>query len=247
MTDGPDWRPVKRVRAFEEVVAQIEEQIASGRLRAGDKLPGERALAAALGVSRPSVREAMRVLEAMGVLVANPGSGPEAGAILAGSAGPALTGVLGLHLGLANFAVDDVVETRLLIESWAVEGAARHAGEADLDRLRAIVAAMDDPDLSPERFNELDTEFHTTIAELSGNALVTTFMRALRDTVRRHQRRAVAELGPDTGALRADHRAILAAIVARDPRAAADAVAAHLRRAYPQVSQVREDAPSPEN
>ncbi|MFF7248403.1 FadR/GntR family transcriptional regulator [Embleya sp. NPDC008237] len=241
MNDGPDWRPVKRVRAFEEVVAQIEEQISTGRLRAGDKLPGERALAAALGVGRPSVREAMRVLEAMGVLVANTGSGPEAGAILAGSAGPALTGVLGLHLGLANFAVDDVVETRLLIESWAVEAAARHASEADLDRLRAIVTAMDAPDVSAERFNEQDTEFHTAIAELSGNALVATFMRALRDTVRRHQQRAVAELGPDTGALRADHRAILAAIEAHDPHAAAAALAAHLRRAYPRVARIRAD------
>ncbi|MYS80705.1 FadR/GntR family transcriptional regulator [Embleya scabrispora] len=239
MNDGPDWRPVKRVRAFEEVVAQIEEQISTGRLRAGDKLPGERALAAALGVSRPSVREAMRVLEAMGVLVANTGSGPEAGAILAGSAGPALTGVLGLHLGLANFAVDDVVETRLLIESWAVEAAARHASEADLDRLRAIVAAMDAPDVSAEQFNEQDTEFHTAIAELSGNALVATFMRALRDTVRRHQQRAVVELGSNTEALRADHRAILAAIEARDPHAAAEAVAAHLRRAYPRVGRGR--------
>ncbi|MGC0418561.1 FadR/GntR family transcriptional regulator [Embleya sp. AB8] len=247
MTDGPDWRPVRRVRAFEEVVAQIEEQIASGRLRAGDKLPGERALAGALGVSRPSVREAMRVLEAMGVLVANPGSGPEAGAILAGSAGPALTGVLGLHLGLANFAVDDVVETRLLIESWAVRSAAHHAGEADLARLRTIVAAMDEPDVSQARFNEQDTEFHTAIAELSGNALVATFMHALRDTVRRHQRRAVAELGPDTAALRADHRAILAAIEAHDPDAAADAVATHLRRAYPNVARVQSEPDAPES
>jgi len=237
VTDGPEWRPVRRVRAFEEVVAQIEEQITTGRLRAGDKLPGERALAASLGVSRPSVREAMRVLEAMGVLVANPGSGPEAGAILAGSAGPALTGVLGLHLALANFAVDDVVETRLLVESWAVEAAARHANPADVARLRAIVDEMDLPGLSAERFNEQDTEFHTAIAEMSGNALVATFMRALRDTVRRHQQRAVAEPGADIGALRADHRAILAAIEAHDPEAATEAVAAHLRRAYPNVAR----------
>jgi DNA-binding FadR family transcriptional regulator len=229
---APEWRPVRRRRAFEEVVDQIEEQIAAGRLRPGDRLPGERHLAATLGVSRPSVREAMRVLEAMGVLVANTGSGPDAGAILTDTPGPALAGVLRLHVGLTNFAVDDVVEARALIERWAVEAAARRRRPRDVARLRSIVDRMDDPSAGLDEFRALDTELHVAIAEVAGNAVVATLMRALRDTVARQQRDAVDRLGEDTTALRADHHRLVDAIAAGDAKAAAAALEAHLGRAY---------------
>src|SRR5512135_147297 len=92
------WAPVTRARTYELVLDRVEEQIASGRLRAGDRLPAERELAAALGVSRVAVREAMRVLQAMGVITQGTGSGPDAGTTLTAAPGEALTRLIRMHV-----------------------------------------------------------------------------------------------------------------------------------------------------
>ncbi len=76
VTPAPQWRPVPRVRSHELVIAAIEDQIMGGALKVGDPLPPERELAARLQVSRAGVREAIRVLEAQGVVRANVGAGP---------------------------------------------------------------------------------------------------------------------------------------------------------------------------
>lgn len=235
-TDGPDWRPVRRLRAHEEVLARIEEQITAGRLRPGDRLPGERQLAESLGVSRASVREALRVLEAMGVLVSSTGRGPDAGAVLAGRPAEALGDVLRLHVGLAHFSMRDIVETRRVIETWAARSAAEHAAPEHLARLRDAVGRMSAPDLTPDQFNAADTDFHLVLAEASGNTVVATLMHGLRDAVGRHAVEAVERLGwPESAAaLREDHDRILAAVEAGRPDAAAEAVHDHLRRSYPE-------------
>src|SRR5262245_28701150 len=81
-TPAVAFQKVERRRAFEDVILQFERAIEEGSLRDGDRLPTERELAATLGVSRASVREALRVLEMYGVLVARPGTGPDSGSIL---------------------------------------------------------------------------------------------------------------------------------------------------------------------
>ena len=65
VTTAEGWEPVQRLRTYEQVMSQIEERILDGRLKAGDHLPSERDLALLLGVSRPSLRESLRVLEAL--------------------------------------------------------------------------------------------------------------------------------------------------------------------------------------
>ena len=79
MTSNDAWQPVRRLRTHEHVLAQIAERILDGRLQVGDRLPSERELVGALGVSRGSVREALRILESMGIVEANVGSGRDAG------------------------------------------------------------------------------------------------------------------------------------------------------------------------
>ena len=98
------------------MLAAVDDQIVRGNLRSGDRLPGERALAELLGVSRPSVREALRVLERMGVVVAGVGSGNAAGSVIAGQPSEALSQLIRLHLTLANFSLDDVVRARSTLE-----------------------------------------------------------------------------------------------------------------------------------
>ncbi|GLX09900.1 FCD domain-containing protein [Microbispora sp. NBRC 16548] len=236
MTTEERRRPDARPRAFEEVLARIEERIAADGLTVGDRLPGERQLAEQLGVGRSSVREALRVLETLGVVASQAGRGPDAGAVLTSRPGNALTDLLRLHLGLATLSMREVIDTRLMIEQWAAARAAAASTPAAsartaTARMAEAIAAMDAAG-DPAEFVEHDIAFHLALAEAAGNRLIVAVMRALRDALRRYAVDAVVRLG-DTGGLQDDHRRIHRAIEDGDAGAAAAAVAEHLARAYP--------------
>ncbi|MFC4590913.1 FadR/GntR family transcriptional regulator [Sphaerisporangium corydalis] len=223
----------RRPRAFEEVLLQVERRIADDGLRVGDRLPGERQLAEQLQVSRASVREALRVLETLGVVSSQAGRGPDAGAVLTSRPDSALTGLLRLSLGLSSLTMREVIDTRLMIERWSAEQAARRAAPEPSGAMGEAMRAMEAAG-SAEEFVEHDIAFHMAIAEASGNRLIEAVMRALRDAMRRYAIEAVERLG-DTGVLREDHRRIHAAITSGDAAGAADAVTAHLAHAYPEL------------
>src|SRR3954454_9841082 len=137
------WEPVQRMRTYEQVMAQIEERILDGRLKAGDHLPSERDLSLSLGVSRPSLRESLRVLEALGVVDIRRGG--EGGAVLVGTPGPGFVNLLKLQLALGHFSATDVLETRIAFETWCCSEAAHRATTDDHAALAGILDAMDDP------------------------------------------------------------------------------------------------------
>ncbi|MBS4730405.1 FadR family transcriptional regulator [Mycobacterium sp. SM1] len=210
-----------------------------GRLRPGDHLPGERQLAEALGVSRGAVREALRVLKSMGVVMAGPGSGQTAGSIIVGQGTTALANILRLHLALATFSRRELIEVRTQLEVWAAHEAAQHATDMDFRALRGIVNRMREPGLAHAKFNELDTEFHVTVATMSSNSLLALLMRALRDAIHR-EIVAVFETIPDPTAvvegLCSQHAAILAALEHRDGEGAARLVRDHIDRFYGDIA-----------
>src|SRR5450631_312154 len=166
------WQPVARVRTYELVLQRIEAQIVSGELRAGERLPSERELAEMLGVSRPAVREALRVLEAQGVVRSQVGQGPGSGTTIERVPSDALTRLLRLHVALGSFPFADVIETRVTLERSIVVLACRNAGPENVERMRAILAAMDAPEITREVFNQLDIDFHVELAEAAGNRLM---------------------------------------------------------------------------
>ncbi|WP_233552631.1 FadR/GntR family transcriptional regulator [Jiangella rhizosphaerae] len=223
------------MRTHELVLRQVEADLAAGRLRLGDRLPGERALAGQLGVSRPSVREAIRVLEAMGVVRTAVGSGPDAGAVIVAEPASPLTATLRLHLATSHLPMGDIVQTRVLLESWAVREAAGRAEPEELAAPRHLLDAMDDPELPRERFHLLDAEFHVALAALAGNVLVATIMASLRDAIHGYVVAAAADL-PDWNAtvdmLRQQHRAVLAAVASGEGERAAALVADHIEGFY---------------
>lgn len=242
------WRPIRKFRTHEQVLAAVEGQILQARLRVGDRLPSERELAEKLGVSRPSVREALRVLEWMGVVVAGVGSGKDAGSIITAQSSEALARLLRIHLALSNFGIDDLVETRLMLEATATEAAAEHAGAEDLQQLHMILEEMANPELRPREFNELDTEFHVGIAAVSSNRLLAVLMQALRDVMEQEMVRAFELLGPDwrkaTVRLQGEHAKVLAAIAAHDGPAASRAVQRHIRSFYRSMRSRGVEAPT---
>ncbi|MCT2589264.1 FadR family transcriptional regulator [Streptomyces sp. N2-109] len=226
------WEPVPRSRTFELVLARIEEQILAGNLHVGDRLPPERELVELLGVSRAAVREALRVLEAQGVLRSRVGTGPSSGSVISAMPSAGLTQLLRLHMALANFPLTHVVEARATLERSSARLAAERATEDDLARMREQLARMDDPELTLEEFNDSDTAFHVALAEAGGNRLMTDMTVAVRSAVRGALLAAFRELTDWEAVaerLRAEHHAVYAAIAAGDVERSGDLVEAHIR------------------
>jgi GntR family transcriptional repressor for pyruvate dehydrogenase complex len=226
------WEPVPRSRTFELVLARIEEQILAGNLRVGDRLPPERELVELLGVSRAAVREALRVLEAQGVLRARVGTGPASGSVIAAMPSEGLTQLLRLHMALANFPFMDVVEARATLERSSARLAAERATEDDLAKIRGPLVRMDQAGLAREEFNDCDTDFHVAIAEAGGNRLMADMTIAVSNAARHTLLTAFHKI-PDWEAvaarLRAEHHAIYEAIEERAAERAGDLVEAHIR------------------
>src|SRR5665647_3175237 len=188
------WEPVQRLRTYEQVMGQIEERILDGRLKSGDHLPSERDLAMLLGVSRTSLRESLRVLEALGLVDIKRGGGADGGATLVGAPGAGFVNLLKLQLALGHFSHTDLLETRIALETWSCSEAAYRATDDDHRELGKILDLMDDPAIDTDEFNRLDTTFHVHIAESTGNALTSHLMGSLRIAINRQMIEAYARL-----------------------------------------------------
>ncbi|MFH0245392.1 FadR/GntR family transcriptional regulator [Streptomyces sp. HK10] len=226
------WQPVRRSRTHELVLESIEQRVLAGELRAGDRLPPERELASALGVSRSALREALRVMEAIGVLVANVGRGPDTGARIVRNPDDALGRVLRLHLALGSYDLENVLEARVVLERSSFEAAARRASEEDLAEAQTLLARMREAGSDAAAYNELDTAFHVLIARSSGNNLVSTLTSAVRESVRGlilRAEEASADWSSTAQGLDAEHAELLRLLRAGDGAAAADLVERHIR------------------
>jgi GntR family transcriptional repressor for pyruvate dehydrogenase complex len=230
------------VKNYELVLSRVEADLAAGRLRLGERLPGERSLAEQLGISRPSVREAVRVLEAMGVVRTATGSGPEAGAVIVAEPASPLTALLRLHLATNHLPMGDIVQTRVLLESWTAREAAQNQTDGgELVVAEGLLDRMDDPGLTPEEFHLLDAEFHVALSALAGNVLIAAVMSSLRTAIHGYVLAAVPNLADwDATAvgLRAEHRSIVGAIRAGQPDEASALITAHIEGFY-RAAQLR--------
>jgi DNA-binding FadR family transcriptional regulator len=228
-------------RAWRIVLEKIESDLLDGALGPGDRLAPERELAATLGVGRSSVREALRVLEVMGLIRTGTGSGPTAGAIIIATPRGGLSALLRLQVAAQGFPIDDVMRTRLVLES-AVAGALASDPQRDTASARTIVDAMDAEGLSPAEFLALDAQLHLALAEASGNAVIAAMMSGLRSAIESYVL-AGAEQIPDWDAtvtrLRSEHRAIVAAVDAGDAIAARTLIHDHITGYYAEAGLPR--------
>lgn len=225
-----------RRRTYDALLKDIEADLRSGKIKVGDRLPGERALAESYGISRASVREAIRILDAMGVLRSSVGSGPTSGAIVISDPSAGLSSALRLHVASNRLPVADIVETRILLETWTARtGAERTGGDEDLAQAARLLDAMDDPDLDRAAFHELDARFHVALSSLAGNAVVATMMESLSGSIVGYVKGATDAMDawPDVlSALRTQHHGIFDAIQARDGELAARLLREHIEWFY---------------
>ncbi len=221
------------MRTHQLVLSWIEAELSEGRLTVGGRLPAERTLAEQLKVSRTSVREAIRILEAMGVVRAGVGSGPDAGTVVISDPTAALGSALRLHVATQHLPVADIVETRMLLESWAASKASPQAPE--LEAAGSLLDEMAAEGLDVDEFLALDVRFHLALADAAGNAVVSAMMGSLRESIQRYAAQLTSNL-PDWEAtasrLKAEHCGILAAIRNGDGDRAAQLVAAHIEGYY---------------
>jgi GntR family transcriptional regulator, transcriptional repressor for pyruvate dehydrogenase complex len=219
--------PIVKVRTYEEVVHRIQDEILAGRLKGGDRLPGERRLSEMLGVSRPTLREALRVLETLEILELPSRSGPEGGPVVRKQPGEALYRLLRTQLALNHFSLRDLVETRYSIEVAAVAWAARRAAAEHLDQLESILTQMREPGVDRVAYNELDTAFHTGLAPAAGNALIGELMLAIRGAMLLTFDR-IEDWDATRDQLTREHSQLLDAIKRRDVTAAEELIRHHL-------------------
>lgn len=223
--------PPTRVKLSDSIVTQIERLILDGSLKPGDALPPERDFAQQLGVSRPSVREAVLKLEARGLLEAR----RSGGFIVADVTGPTLTDPLVHLLEQHPPAISDILELRHGLEEVAAGLAARRATELDRRALAARFEELSRADLAQgdgPHDTQVDLEFHLAVADASHNVALMHVMRGLANLLRSstYRFRSTIFTRPDSGhLLREQHKAIYDAIVAGDPAAARAATHRHLK------------------
>jgi GntR family transcriptional regulator, transcriptional repressor for pyruvate dehydrogenase complex len=229
-------KPITRVRSHEEVVERIQGEILGGRLRKGDRLPGERQLSEMLGVSRATIREALRVLETLQIVRIPSRSGPDGGAIVEAAPGDVLARLLKLQLALELYSMRALVETRVAVEATSVALAATRATPQEVAGLGDVLDAMAASIPDMQAFNQLDTDFHVGLAAASGNALMRQLMHAIRGAIQQEMLNTferVEDWGATAERLVSDHREILAAVAARDPERARVAVVHHIEGFQP--------------
>lgn len=165
------FQPVEKARAFERVVEQIQAAIYSGRLRPGDHLPSERALVDEFQVGRSTVREALRILESMGLLKTQPGSpkGPRVSPSNTAGLQRILEGVVRVE----QISLVDLVQHRMISGSAANYLAASLRSEEHLAKMAAAIQSMESagPE-ETEEFAQSDISFHAAIADAAGNTFL---------------------------------------------------------------------------
>jgi GntR family transcriptional regulator, transcriptional repressor for pyruvate dehydrogenase complex len=236
--------PPRRHRLSDSITQQIEQLIVEGTLTPGDPLPSERDLAKHLGVSRPSLREALLVLESRGLIQAKRGGGFGVTDIT----GPTITDPLVHLLQRHPETIDDVLELRHGLECVAAYFAAIRATDADAKRLKDMSAVMRRrrAERDPLEDADLDADFHMAIAEASHNVALVHVMRGIFNLMRSNMIRSREVLYRQAGnilLLDDQHTEIVKAIIARDHDAAR--AAANLHLSFIQTSLREIDPPVP--
>ncbi len=221
--DDASIRPIMRTRAHEEVARQLQELMHQGVLRSGDRLPPERELATRFQVSRATIRQALTVLHATGLIESRIGDGTFA---RSGAPGPSVTNLAGV-LRDTPATLTDQLELRRMIEPQVAGLAAERATDAELEQLQGHITLQEARVDNGFPFIEEDSAFHLGIARATKNTLLVKMVEGIHELLRESRERSQQTLG-GTNASLAGHRRLYEALLKRDSEAAYDAMLAHI-------------------
>lgn len=234
MVERVQFQPVQAVRAYQRIVEQVEQAVLSGALKPGDRLPSERELIVQFGVSRSTVREALRVLESGGFLRSRPGDphGPEVLPLSATSLEKSLNRLMRVD----EVSLAQLVQFRMLLDGSANRLAAM---SRDDDQLRELQEALTEMAACVDRgyaeFSEADVAFHDVLAKASGNMLIEVSCAAVRGVVVGLIATKIAATEDQAALMKQSlehHGEVLEAVRARDGVRAAQLAREHLFAYY---------------
>jgi GntR family transcriptional regulator, transcriptional repressor for pyruvate dehydrogenase complex len=218
-----DVEPIKSTRIYEEIVRQVKQLIAEGKLKSGDRLPPERDLALKFMVSRTSVREALRALQSRGLVEIRAGEG----AFVRDISVETLIEPLALVILPHREAVGELFEARRLLEPAIAALAARRATDEELGEMERILDQQSREVSQGRTGVTQDAALHAAIANSAHNRAITRIVNALIDLLTQSREESLLTPGRPTRS-HEDHRRILAAIKRRDEVAAHRAMLDHL-------------------
>lgn len=240
MTEQQTPAPMNRVatRMSRAIRDEITGLILSRGLRSGDPLPTENELVEALGVSRNSIREALKALQALDIVEIRHGYGTYVGRLSLDPLADGLT-FRALHdIGRDLRSMEEILEVREALEAALIRRVAATVPEDDLAALDEVTKRMADRAKSGETFAEEDREFHEILYRSLNNALVTQLLRAFWDVFHRVNHR-LGVTDPDPAQTVRRHRAIVTALRKKDVARAEHAMAEHFRNLDARIEQIR--------
>jgi len=227
------YQPLEQESRTNRVVNALMSMVTSGRVASGDFLPSEPELCKMLGVSRPTVRQALRTLEARGLVVPKHGIGVQ----VTDRTREAAIDAMGLMLLRRGSGPRDLLEVRLMLECQGAALAATRATDDDIHALSESINSMARQVSTIEQYVTADLSFHLHLAEASKNAVLVSLVHAIRGLLLDTIRATYAADGRTERRLH-DHSRVLDAIVVRDADAADAAMRAHLRSTEDMLDQL---------
>lgn len=219
-------RAAVKENVAERIASALRSDIVRGRLRPGDALPSERKLAVRYDVNRSSVREAMKRLQGWGLVTIRHGGATRVTEFLLNAGLSVLPELIETDGRQGSGILGDLHELRGLLLGWSAEQAARRADPASVARLDELARRLAAPKLKAAGAQALDYDFFEQLVLITGNQLLVLFAKVVRDLYFRAPEQFLPLYRP-TVFDPAHHRRAVAAIRARDARAAGDAMRAH--------------------
>lgn len=217
------FNSVKRTKISDEIANQIKRLITEGKLKPGDRLPPERELIKQLGVSRPSLREALNSLVSIGLLEVRQAKRTFVKSVTS----KLIEDPLALLIKADEQKVFDLIEVRKAIETWSAYHAAQKALKEDIERLDAIIRDMKKAFEEGRSWEKEDADFHLAIAQATHNTIQVHIMSSIYDLLRQ----SMAKIFIDREQVKKlinHHLQIFLAIKNRDPEKARQKTLDHL-------------------
>lgn len=230
--------PIRPKKISEEIVSQIKQLISKGELKPGDRIPSERELATMLGVSRPSVREAIMVLEAMEFVESRQGGGTYVKTLTEASIMNPLAKLVEKR---DPELLRALAEVRMGLESWSAYLAAQRATDTDVAEMRRLYRIMEKQAAKGGWSPDVDAEFHYAITAASHNSLQMHVLDSIHSLFHATIQVALMEFYQQEGhvqLLLAHHHDIMEAIAAHDPELARRKMVEHLAMVEEKMAQL---------
>ena len=228
-------KPLPNGDKIEQILTVLQNYIIDGKLNIGDAIPPERQLASQLGVSRFSLREALRVAQTQGLIEISRGKRPR----VAKPSGAAAASVIALTLRRSGKVLLDLIEARQALECQIARLAAARATKSHIDAIQQTIEAMEQNKNNLSLCVEKDVEFHNILVEASGNKVFEIMLAPLSELLRKSRKETMRVNGIERAIV--GHKLLLSALIGNDSDKAADAMYRHLEMAQEDLKRIKEN------